>query len=134
MIEKMEWVLEGKLREKNEPLQNKLQGKPSVGESGPRLLSHPWRPCLLGASQFQEHLQTAAEGAGSPLRQALSTSRGPPSSLLLPGSPSEHMEGTQRVSHARKRLRPSGRCSEIRASRDGLPAKRGCLGQQFPTS
>ncbi|KAM9093646.1 LOW QUALITY PROTEIN: coiled-coil domain-containing protein 33 [Megaptera novaeangliae] len=30
VIEKMEWVLEGKLRERNEPLQNKLQGKPSV--------------------------------------------------------------------------------------------------------
>ncbi|NIG61190.1 coiled-coil domain containing 33 [Pontoporia blainvillei] len=30
VIEKMEWVLEDKLQERNEPLQNKLQGKPNV--------------------------------------------------------------------------------------------------------
>ncbi|KAB0393774.1 hypothetical protein E2I00_004966 [Balaenoptera physalus] len=35
VIEKMEWVLEGKLRERNEPLQNKLQGKPSVASGLP---------------------------------------------------------------------------------------------------
>lgn len=46
----MESVLEDKLRERNEPLQNKLQGKPNVGESAPRLLSHP------GGRAFSEPL------------------------------------------------------------------------------
>lgn len=59
VIEKMEQVLEDKLRKRGKPLQDKPQGKPSMRESAPQLSSCPWRPCLLGASQFQQHLQTA---------------------------------------------------------------------------
>lgn len=59
VIEKMEQVLEDKLRKRSKPLQDQPQGKPSMGESAPRLSSRPRRPCLLGASQFQKHLQTA---------------------------------------------------------------------------
>lgn len=68
MIEKMERVLEDRLQDRNEPLQKRLQGKPNVGKSALRPLSHPWRPCFPGAFQFQEHLQMAAKGASFPLR------------------------------------------------------------------
>lgn len=47
VIEKMERVLEDKLRDRKEPLLTRLQGKPSVGES---FAPSPRRPCLPGAS------------------------------------------------------------------------------------
>lgn len=45
----MERVLEDKLRERKEPLLNRLQGKPTTGESAPQLLFHPRGPGLPGA-------------------------------------------------------------------------------------
>lgn len=46
VIEKMERVLEDKLRERKEPLLNRLQGKPRVGEAAPLLFS-PRGPAFL---------------------------------------------------------------------------------------
>ena len=41
VIEKMEQVLEDKLRKRSKHLQDKPQGKPSMRESAPRLSSRP---------------------------------------------------------------------------------------------
>lgn len=70
MIEKMERVLEDKLRDRKEPLLNRLQGKPTTGESTPQLLSHPCGPGLPGAwasgaelwQRMLPHIEAGSEG------------------------------------------------------------------------
>lgn len=126
MIERMERVLEDKLRDWREPLLNRPQGKPPMGASAPQPLSHPWGPWQPAAAAPRAELgQRMRPPYGCRQGGAL---KGPLGSLL-PRSPSGCV-GTV----CEPGWKESGSCSDPRgdapcsgASSQGLPKRRGGL-------